>query len=193
MRQYPNSRTASSSSLHTPSSPTVLRLNLGQEGSICLTVIQGRFFRRRPRRQGNGVCQPAPAETAGPCGVRVPSGDVPYTYHGLPRWTTTPWQLDIRRRALRYPYHDKSPASFRSIPKALAERIGIRVGDELSWEDAAGTLRARVATAAKPRMTLRERLRLFDAATARQVERERKRRLPRGKGRGWTREDLYTR
>ena len=80
-----------------------------------------------------------------------------------------------------------------SIPKSLAERIGIRVGDELSWEDAAGTLRARVATAAKPRMTLRERLRLFDAATARQVERERKRRLPRGKSRGWTREDLYTR
>ena len=80
-----------------------------------------------------------------------------------------------------------------SIPKALAERIGIRVGDELSWEDAAGTLRARVATASKPRMTLRERLRLFDAATARQEERERKRRFPRGKGRGWTREDLYTR
>ena len=80
-----------------------------------------------------------------------------------------------------------------SIPKALAEKIGIRVGDELAWEDAAGTLRARVATAAKVRMTLRERLRLFDAATARQEERERQRRLPRGKGRGWTREDLYTR
>ena len=80
-----------------------------------------------------------------------------------------------------------------SIPKALAERIGIRVGDELAWEDAAGMLRARVATVAKSRMTVRERLRLFDAATARQEERDRKRRLPRGKGRGWTREDLYTR
>ncbi len=80
-----------------------------------------------------------------------------------------------------------------SIPKALAERIGIRVGDELAWEDAAGMLRARIATVAKARMTLRERLRLFDAATARQEERERKLRLPRGKGRGWTREDLYTR
>ena len=80
-----------------------------------------------------------------------------------------------------------------SIPKALAERIGIRVGDELAWEDAAGMLRARIATVAKARMTLRERLRLFDAATVRQVDRDRKRRLPRGKGRGWTREDLYTR
>lgn len=80
-----------------------------------------------------------------------------------------------------------------SIPKRLAERIGIRVGDELAWEDAAGTLRARLATRATARITLRERLRLFDAATARQSERERKRRLPRGKGRGWKREDLYTR
>ena len=43
------------------------------------------------------------------------------------------------------------------------------------------------------RMTLRERLHRFDAATSRQEERERKRRLPRGKGRGWTREDLYKR
>ena len=80
-----------------------------------------------------------------------------------------------------------------SIPRALAKRIGIRVGDELAWEDAAGALRARVATASKARMTLAERLRLFDASTARQVARDRKRRLPRVKRRGWTREDLYTR
>jgi AbrB family looped-hinge helix DNA binding protein len=80
-----------------------------------------------------------------------------------------------------------------SIPKALAERMGIRVGDELAWEDAAGALRARVASASKARMTLAERVRLFDAASARQSARERKRRLPRGKGRGWMREDLYTR
>jgi hypothetical protein len=36
-------------------------------------------------------------------------------------------------------------------------------------------------------------LRLFDAATACQVERKRKQSLPCRKGRGWTREDLYTR
>jgi len=80
-----------------------------------------------------------------------------------------------------------------SIPKALAERIGIRVGDELAWEDAAGTLRARVATTPKTAFSVHERLRLFDAATARQAERERVKRLPRGKGRGWIREDLYVR
>lgn len=80
-----------------------------------------------------------------------------------------------------------------SIPKALAEKAGIRVGDELAWEDAAGTLRARVATVPKAQFSVRERLRLFDAATARQARRERAHRAPRSKNRGWTREDLYTR
>ena len=36
-----------------------------------------------------------------------------------------------------------------SIPKALAEKIGIRIGDELEWEDAAGTLRARAGAIPK--------------------------------------------
>lgn len=80
-----------------------------------------------------------------------------------------------------------------SIPKTLAEKIGIRVGDELEWEDAAGALHARIATSPKARFSVAERLRLFDAATARQAKRERSQRLPRGKNRGWTREDLYTR
>ena len=80
-----------------------------------------------------------------------------------------------------------------SIPKALAEKIGIRVGDELAWEDAAGSLRARVAAASKARLSVDEKLRVFDAASARQLVRERKRRLQRRKGRGWTRDDLYTR
>ncbi len=80
-----------------------------------------------------------------------------------------------------------------SIPKALAERIGIRIGDELEWEEAGGTLRARAAGIPKAGFPVPERLRLFDAATARQTKRERARRLPRGKERGWTRADLYTR
>ncbi len=79
-----------------------------------------------------------------------------------------------------------------SIPKALVEKVGIRVGDDLAWEDAAGTLRARVAGFAKGAMSVGEKLRVFDAATARQATRDRARRLSRGKGRGWPREDLYT-
>ena len=80
-----------------------------------------------------------------------------------------------------------------SIPKTLAEKVGLRVGDELEWEEAAGTLRARAATLPKAGFSVSERLRLFDAATARQKKRERMHRLPRGSGRGWSREDLYRR
>ncbi len=80
-----------------------------------------------------------------------------------------------------------------SIPQALAKKVGIRAGDDLEWEEAAGTLRARVATLPKAGFTVSERLRLFDAATVRQETRARGRRLPRGDGRGWTREDLYRR
>jgi AbrB family looped-hinge helix DNA binding protein len=80
-----------------------------------------------------------------------------------------------------------------SIPKTLAEKIGIRVGDELEWEEAAGTLRARAATLPKAGFPVSERLRLFDAATASQEKRERAHRLPRDKSRGWSREDLYRR
>ena len=80
-----------------------------------------------------------------------------------------------------------------SIPKSLAEKAGIRVGDDLAWEETAGTLRARIAAPARAGKSLDERLRVFDAATARQAARERSRRLPRAKSRGWTRDDLYTR
>jgi AbrB family looped-hinge helix DNA binding protein len=80
-----------------------------------------------------------------------------------------------------------------SIPKALADKLNIQVGDELAWEEAGGTLRARIASVAKPRFSVQERLRLFDAATARQAERERQRPLSKGKSRGWTRAELYTR
>jgi AbrB family looped-hinge helix DNA binding protein len=80
-----------------------------------------------------------------------------------------------------------------SIPKTLAEKVGIRVGDELEWEEAAGTLRARAATLPKAGFPVSERLRLFDAATVRQEKRARAARLPRGNSRGWTRDDLYRR
>ena len=80
-----------------------------------------------------------------------------------------------------------------SIPKALAEKLGVCVGDDLTWEAASGTLRARVRGGARPGLPLAEKLRLFDAATARQAARQRVRRLPRAKDRGWRREDLYTR
>lgn len=80
-----------------------------------------------------------------------------------------------------------------SIPKALAETLGIRVGDEIEWEDAGGVLRARLPHTSRSRYTVEERLRFFDAATARLVQRQRVSRLPKDRNRGWTRDDLYTR
>ncbi len=80
-----------------------------------------------------------------------------------------------------------------SIPRAVAARAGIRVGDELEWEHAAGALHLRLAAPAAAEVSVAERLSLFDAATARQAARQRARRLPRGGKQGWTRDDLYRR
>ena len=80
-----------------------------------------------------------------------------------------------------------------SIPKSLAARAGIRIGDELEWEHAAGALRVRLAAPAAAAITVAERLRLFDAATARQAARQRRRRMRPSSNRGWKREDLYDR
>lgn len=91
-----------------------------------------------------------------------------------------------------------------SIPKALADRLGLRPGDDLDWEAAGDTLRARAAAAALPHGTAIEaRLAAFDAATDRQVARQRvaskrpkadaSNEPKRPPARGWTREDLYDR
>lgn len=80
-----------------------------------------------------------------------------------------------------------------SIPKGLAERLGIQVGDDLEWEDAGGTLRARLVRSAKSRYSIQDRLQIFDAATTRQRKRESSSELPKSSKRGGTREDLYTR
>jgi hypothetical protein len=45
----------------------------------------------------------------------------------------------------------------------------------------------------KPRLTVEERLRLFDAATKRQLARNKRHADNETTSRGWTREDLYDR
>jgi AbrB family looped-hinge helix DNA binding protein len=81
-----------------------------------------------------------------------------------------------------------------SIPKALADRLGIGPGDDLQWEEVAGGLRVRLgAPPEQPRFSIAERLQLFDAATARQAARQRGGVAGRVKARGWTREELYDR
>ena len=82
-----------------------------------------------------------------------------------------------------------------TVPKALAERYGIRPGDDIRFEEAGEVMRVVPASADAPREGLdaEARLRLFDAATERQREREGRRLTGRANTRGWTREELYER
>jgi bifunctional DNA-binding transcriptional regulator/antitoxin component of YhaV-PrlF toxin-antitoxin module len=79
-----------------------------------------------------------------------------------------------------------------TVPKAIADRYRIRPGTELQWLPAGESLRV-VTDAQPPEVDVAERLRLFDAATARHAKRKAGRRRSPAKGRGWTREDLYDR
>ena len=75
-----------------------------------------------------------------------------------------------------------------SIPKALADRLGVRPGDDVEWEVAGDEFRVRPARAEKP-LSVEERLKMFDETTKRVAAYQKRRRL---KGsRDWTREDLY--
>jgi AbrB family looped-hinge helix DNA binding protein len=80
-----------------------------------------------------------------------------------------------------------------TVPKAIAARYGIRPGDEIAWVPAGDAIRV-VPAGRQGVADPQWRLKLFDAATARQRRRQasRPRRRVRG-GRGWTREDLYDR
>ena len=80
-----------------------------------------------------------------------------------------------------------------TVPKVIAEQYSIRPGDTIDWVAAGDVIRVippRRKPASEDRGT---RLRLFDQAT----ERQRRRRAPQPAkqphGRGWTREDLYSR
>ena len=80
-----------------------------------------------------------------------------------------------------------------SLPKALAEQYGIVPGDDLEWTAAGDTLRVNPPTNRNQPRQCHDRLRLFDLATARQTERETRRRPSRSTERGWTRDELYER
>lgn len=80
-----------------------------------------------------------------------------------------------------------------SIPRRLAERLRISPGDEIDWSIAGEELRITRA-AATPPLSREARLEMFDAATARQATRNRRREQSRASDdRGWSREELYTR
>ena len=81
-----------------------------------------------------------------------------------------------------------------TLPKVLAERYGIKPGDEIDWVAAGDVIRVIPPDASVADASAETRLRLFDQATRRQRARQGKapkRRRP--KQRGWTREELYER
>lgn len=82
-----------------------------------------------------------------------------------------------------------------TVPKAIADRFGIRPGLDIEWQAAGDAIRV-----IPPRGRLRSpltpevRLALFDEATKRQQRREvRGRKQARPRDRGWSRAGLYDR
>jgi AbrB family looped-hinge helix DNA binding protein len=79
-----------------------------------------------------------------------------------------------------------------SIPRRLADQLNIAPGDDIEWRVAGEELR--ISRVARSPLSLEEKLKIFDAATRRQVARNRQTRpRPASAGRGWTREELYDR
>ena len=80
-----------------------------------------------------------------------------------------------------------------TIPKAVAERYGLRPGDDIEWVPAGDAIRV-LPQGRRPAVDLDTRLELFDRATERQLRRQSRRiRKSAHPGRGWKREDLYIR
>jgi AbrB family looped-hinge helix DNA binding protein len=80
-----------------------------------------------------------------------------------------------------------------TIPKAVAERHGIRPGNDIRWVSAGDAIRIEVGEAL-PRLSREERLKLFDESIRRQRRRQAGRKYPKEpRDRGWKREDLYNR
>ncbi len=80
-----------------------------------------------------------------------------------------------------------------TIPKAIAERHRIRPGDDIEWVSAGDTIRIVTEPGEQPSFSVAERLELFDQASERQAQRQRRHRRKTTAGRGWTREELYER
>jgi AbrB family looped-hinge helix DNA binding protein len=80
-----------------------------------------------------------------------------------------------------------------TLPKALADKYGIRPGDEIEWKPAGDGIRVDVGRE-RPSLTKAQKLALFDDSWKRQLKRQAGLKpVARPLTRGWTREELYTR
>ena len=79
-----------------------------------------------------------------------------------------------------------------TVPKAIAQRFGIRPGSEIDWVPAGEAIRVVPPRGRRRGLDREARLKLFDQATERQRQYDRRRpRQKRAVDRGWTRDDLY--
>ncbi len=81
-----------------------------------------------------------------------------------------------------------------TVPKALADRYGIEPGAELEWQPAGDVIRVIPSGRRPPSHSIETRLKVFDAATERQITRQKELSgdlTGADPGRGWTRDDLY--
>ena len=79
-----------------------------------------------------------------------------------------------------------------TIPKVIAEQYRIRPGDEIDWVPAGPVIRIVPPGVRVPRLSVEERLRMFDEDT-RRIQGLFRGKVPRTspRNRGWSREDLY--
>jgi AbrB family looped-hinge helix DNA binding protein len=80
-----------------------------------------------------------------------------------------------------------------TVPKAIADRFGIKPGDDIEWRAEGNAIRVLPRAAEDGSLDRGARLRSFDEATARQQPRNRVGRRAGRAERGWTREELYDR
>lgn len=80
-----------------------------------------------------------------------------------------------------------------TLPKALVDQCGIRVGDELDLRSVGRSIQIDPRVPVDASRLLQERLTHFDRATRRQDARRIASRTGKGRARGWTREELYAR
>lgn len=81
-----------------------------------------------------------------------------------------------------------------TLPKVLADKYGIRPGDEIEWKPAGDGIRVEVGNRERSSLTKVQKLTLFDESWKRQMRRQAGRKpVARPLSRGWTREELYTR
>lgn len=86
-----------------------------------------------------------------------------------------------------------------TVPKVIADRYGIRPGDELQWLPAGESIRIELGRGRarfSPPLTTAEKVELFDKGSERLrrlQQHDSKSRPAEHRSRGWKREDLYTR